>query len=107
MRGETEVPVELDEALKASRHFEPSMSIQEIASLAKPLLSIGNQYGEGWFLAGEMVELLRHGTNNIICIQPFSSTSDQRIWRCSDSYDETISLYLIYLSFYRYGTSSA
>ncbi len=60
------------EALKASRHFEPSMSIQEIASLAKPLLSIGNQYGEGWFLAGEMAELIHSGYPNIVCIQPFA-----------------------------------
>ena len=40
--------------------------------MAKPFLSIGNQYGEGWFLTGEMVELLTAGTSNIVCIQPFA-----------------------------------
>ena len=60
------------EALEQSRRFEPPMPIEEIAELAKPLLSIGNQYGEGWFLAGEMAELLRSGTPNIVCIQPFA-----------------------------------
>ena len=40
--------------------------------MTKPVLSLGNQYGEGWFLAGEMVELLTHGTPNIVCIQPFA-----------------------------------
>lgn len=40
--------------------------------MTKPFLSIGNQYGEGWFLAGEMVELLTNGTPNIVCIQPFA-----------------------------------
>ena len=48
------------------------MPIEQIADLAKPFLSIGNQYGEGWFLTGEMVELLRSGTPNIVCIQPFA-----------------------------------
>ncbi len=60
------------DALKASRRFEPAMRIEDVAKLAKPFLSIGNQYGEGWFLTGEMVELVKTGTPNIVCIQPFA-----------------------------------
>ena len=60
------------DALKKSRRFAPPPKIQEIAELAKPLLSIGNQYGEGWFLTGEMAELISSGTPNIVCIQPFA-----------------------------------
>ena len=60
------------EALKASKRFTPPMSIGHVAELAKPFLSIGNQYGEGWFLAGEMAELITSGTSNIVCIQPFA-----------------------------------
>ncbi len=59
-------------ALAKSRRFELPMKIEEIAALAKPFLSIGNQYGEGWFLTGEMVELLLSGVPNIVCIQPFA-----------------------------------
>ncbi len=60
------------DALKESRHFEPPMPIQKIAKLAEPFISLGNQYGEGWFLTGEMAELLTTGVNNIVCIQPFA-----------------------------------
>ena len=60
------------EALRASRRFSPQVPIEEIAEGTKPFLSLGNQYGEGWFLAGEMVELLTHGVSNIVCIQPFA-----------------------------------
>ena len=60
------------DALKKSRRFEPPVSIYEIAEMTRPFLSLGNQYGEGWFLAGEMVELLTGGTPNIVCIQPFA-----------------------------------
>ncbi len=60
------------EALNKSRRFSASVPIEEIAELAKPFLSLGNQYGEGWFLTGEMVELLTSGTPNIVCIQPFA-----------------------------------
>ena len=59
-------------ALEESRRFKPPMKIEEIADLAKPFLSLGNQYGEGWFLTGEMAELLTEGVDNIICIQPFA-----------------------------------
>ena len=30
------------------------------------------EVGEGWFLTGEMAELLTSGTPNIVCIQPFA-----------------------------------
>ena len=60
------------EALKASRRFDPPTPMHHIADLAKPFLSLGNQYGEGWFLCGEMAELLTEGVPNIVCIQPFA-----------------------------------
>ena len=60
------------DALKASRRFEAPMPIEQVAEMTKPVLSLGNQYGEGWFLAGEMIELITEGIPNIVCIQPFA-----------------------------------
>ena len=60
------------EALERSRRFEAPMPIEKVADLARPFLSIGNQYGEGWFLTGEMAELIGSGCPNIVCIQPFA-----------------------------------
>lgn len=59
-------------ALKKSSRFEAPLKMEKIAELAKKFLSLGNQYGEGWFLTGEMAELLVSGTPNIVCIQPFA-----------------------------------
>ena len=59
-------------ALERSKRFTPSVHIAKIAEMTKPFLSVGNQYGEGWFLAGEMVELIHSGVPNIVCIQPFA-----------------------------------
>ena len=59
-------------ALEESRRFDAPIPIEKVAELAKPFLSIGNQYGEGWFLTGEMAELLLTGVPNIVCIQPFA-----------------------------------
>ncbi len=59
-------------ALAKSRHFTPPTSIYRTVEYAKPIVSIGNQTGEGWFLTGEMVELIHEGVNNIVCAQPFA-----------------------------------
>ena len=60
------------DALEKSKRFDAPMPIEKVAELAKPFLSMGNQYGEGWFLTGEMVELIQTGVPNIVCIQPFA-----------------------------------
>ncbi|WP_105614420.1 2-hydroxyacyl-CoA dehydratase [Vallitalea okinawensis] len=59
-------------ALEKSKRFNPPSYIHEKAEHAEELLSIGNQTGEGWFLTGEMVELVKHGVANIVCVQPFA-----------------------------------
>ena len=60
-----------NEELKNSSHFTPPVPIREIAEYASSIVSIGNQTGEGWFLTGEMIELIHSGVNNIVCTQPF------------------------------------
>lgn len=57
--------------LLRSRHFTAPSPISSLADMAKEYVSLGNQTGEGWFLTGEMLELIHSGTNNIICTQPF------------------------------------
>jgi len=59
-------------ALKESKRFSPPLYIEEVAQKAKKILSLGNQYGEGWLLTGEMVDLIDHGVENIVCLQPFA-----------------------------------
>lgn len=61
----------MGKALAKSKHFRAPSRIEEKARLASELISLGNQTGEGWFLTGEMVELVEHGVENIVCVQPF------------------------------------
>ena len=58
-------------ALEKSKHFEPPVPIDTVAEYASEFVSQGNQTGEGWLLTGEMVELIKTGTPNIVCCQPF------------------------------------
>lgn len=46
--------------------------IAKIADGAKNILQLGHSTGEGWFLTGEMIELIEHGVPNIACVQPFA-----------------------------------
>jgi predicted nucleotide-binding protein (sugar kinase/HSP70/actin superfamily) len=56
----------------ASKHFDPPVRIEKLAEMASEIVSIGNQTGEGWFLTGEMLELIHSGAGNIVCTQPFA-----------------------------------
>ncbi len=62
----------MKDALKNSKRFISPISIEEKAKGAESILSVGNQTGEGWFLTGEMVDLIHEGVPNIICAQPFA-----------------------------------
>ena len=60
------------EEFKESKRFEPPVRIEKLAEFAEPIVSTGNQTGEGWFLTGEMIELIKSGAPNIVCAQPFA-----------------------------------
>jgi predicted CoA-substrate-specific enzyme activase len=59
-------------ALRESNRFYPPARIDELGNMAKSIVSLGNQTGEGWFLTAEMTELIHSGCNNIVCLQPFA-----------------------------------
>lgn len=61
----------MNKALEKSERFEGIESIYDIAEGASKIISIGNHTGEGWFLTGEMIELLNNDVKNIVCLQPF------------------------------------
>ena len=59
-------------AYAESTHFAPPAKIEDLAEMASSIVSLGNQTGEGWFLTGEMLELIHSGASNIVCTQPFA-----------------------------------
>ena len=59
-------------AFKESKHFDPPADIHDLGRMASEIVSLGNQTGEGWFLTGEMLELIHSGATDIVCTQPFA-----------------------------------
>jgi predicted CoA-substrate-specific enzyme activase len=49
-------------------HLNP---FARLKAAGEGLVSLGNQSGEGWYLAADMVLMLEHGIGNILCLQPF------------------------------------
>ena len=62
----------IEDALERSHRFEKPQHIDEIAEKAERITSLGTQCGEGWILAGEMMEFVDSGIENIVCLQPFA-----------------------------------
>lgn len=63
---------EMKKVLGNSKRFTAPSSIYKLAEDASEILSVGNQTGEGWFLTAEMIELIKGGAQNIVCMQPFA-----------------------------------
>jgi predicted nucleotide-binding protein (sugar kinase/HSP70/actin superfamily) len=62
----------INRQLKLSRHFEPLDSILSVADVAKDVLSLCNNSGEGWLLPAEAIQLTaKSNTPNIVFAQPF------------------------------------
>jgi len=72
----------MKKALKSARgKFTTPESIYEILERAQHVISPGTNAGEGWFLVGEMMELIESGTPNIICCQPFACLPNHVVGR--------------------------
>ena len=61
-----------DKSIRGEQALTPPAHIEDLAKMASDIVSIGNQTGEGWFLTGEMLELIHSGAGNIVCTQPFA-----------------------------------
>ncbi|MCR5785165.1 MAG: acyl-CoA dehydratase activase-related protein [Eubacterium sp.] len=57
--------------LDKSIHFKRNSSLENIRADGAEVLQLGNQCGEGWFLPGEVIDLIKEKVNNIVCVQPF------------------------------------
>ncbi|HZK04995.1 MAG TPA: acyl-CoA dehydratase activase-related protein [Actinomycetaceae bacterium] len=57
---------------RANGKFDIPTPMHQLVEKAQQLVQLGNSAGEGWYLTGEMMDLIESGTPNIICAQPFA-----------------------------------
>ena len=53
------------------RYFRPFIDIRDTARKADNIVSPAAQFGEGWLLPGDIMEMVDGGIKNIISLQPF------------------------------------
>jgi len=66
---------------RAGGKFDIPPSIYSICDEAAKVISPGTNAGEGWFLVGEMMELIESGAPNIVCCQPFACLPNHVVGR--------------------------
>ncbi|MDD3079557.1 MAG: 2-hydroxyacyl-CoA dehydratase [Paludibacter sp.] len=60
-----------EKIMSKSRAYVPEENIYKIAEKAKEILSLSNQFGEGWMIAGDVASFATKGINRVVCVQPF------------------------------------
>lgn len=60
-----------NQAASCFRYFRPFTDIHEQASFTTDIVSPAAQFGEGWLLPAEVIEMARQGVGGVISLQPF------------------------------------
>lgn len=60
-----------EKLLEDFRFYRPVFPIRKTAADAAEIISLTNQYGEGWLIPGEITSFVRQKVTDVICMQPF------------------------------------
>lgn len=60
-----------EKVLKSFKYYRPVHNINQSARYASEILSLNNQYGEGWLIPAEIASFAKQNINNVVCVQPF------------------------------------
>ena len=59
--------------------YRPLTHVYEDARLAEQVVNMAGDFGEGWFLPGEICHLAENGVSNVISLQPFGCIANHII----------------------------
>lgn len=59
--------------------YRPLTHVYEDAKLAKQVVNMAGDFGEGWFLPGEICHLAENGIQNVVSVQPFGCIANHII----------------------------
>ncbi len=60
-------------------HYRPLTNIFDDAKLAEKVVNMAGDFGEGWFLPGEICHLAESGIHNVVSLQPFGCIANHII----------------------------
>lgn len=62
---------DIREIIRKNSSFSAPHNFEEGRKLVTRVISLGVKMGEGWLLPAEIIGMVAHGVNNVICTQPF------------------------------------
>ncbi|BBO93075.1 acyl-CoA dehydratase activase [Desulfosarcina ovata] len=62
---------QIERIMQGFRFYRKAHDIRKLAAITGEVVSLANQFGEGWLLTAEMIAMLNEGIGNIVCLQPF------------------------------------
>jgi predicted CoA-substrate-specific enzyme activase len=62
---------QIERVMQEFRFYKKAHDLRELAEITDEVVSLANQFGEGWLLTAEMIAMLNDGIGNIVCLQPF------------------------------------
>ncbi|MDO5759755.1 MAG: acyl-CoA dehydratase activase [Bacteroidota bacterium] len=68
-----------NKALSSFVYYEPLDNIFELAEKSKNILPLYAQFGEGWLLPAEIVNMVENGVNAVVSLQPFGCIANHII----------------------------
>lgn len=66
----------VDKVMRNFRFYKKPHDLYKLANKTERILSLANQFGEGWLLTADMLSMLEDGVENIISVQPFGCISN-------------------------------
>ncbi|MDG6225761.1 MAG: acyl-CoA dehydratase activase [Candidatus Thermoplasmatota archaeon] len=68
-----------DRVRKGYVRYRRTHGIQELSNRARGVVSLVDQFGEGWLIPAEIASFAEEGINNVLCLQPFGCISNHII----------------------------
>lgn len=62
---------QIERVMQGFHFYKKAHDLRELAEITDEVVSLANQFGEGWLLTAEMIAMLNEGIGNIVCLQPF------------------------------------
>ena len=73
----TDFQKKVEKEMERFRFSFPYSELRDLSKKASRILSLVNQFGEGWLIAAEIAFFAENGINDIICLQPFGCIANQ------------------------------
>ena len=67
---------QIDRVMQEFRFYRKPHNLRKLSEITSDVVSLANQFGEGWLLTAEMIAMLREGIGDIVCLQPFGCISN-------------------------------